>query len=239
MKTNKFLTIILILAFGSQSFFSLAASDSEKTENRNVESFSTIEVSSGIDLFLKQGDAEKVVVKADEDIIDDIVTRVKDGVLKIYMKEKHGWSWKNWNHKRDVYVTVIEIDGLKASSGSDIESEGMLVQKNMKIKASSGSDVDLELKADKVMLETSSGSDAKLVGRANYLEASSSSGSDLNASDFEVKECRVSASSGSDASVFVTERIKADASSGGDIYYRGNPERKDINESSGGDVHRR
>ncbi|NOY95725.1 MAG: DUF2807 domain-containing protein, partial [Chlorobi bacterium] len=51
--------------------------------------------------------------------------------------------------------------------------------------------------------------------------------------------CRVEVSSGSDASVYVTNELYARASSGGDIRYSGNPEHKDIRESSGGDIYKR
>ncbi|MDO9040398.1 MAG: DUF2807 domain-containing protein, partial [Bacteroidota bacterium] len=56
------------------------------------------------------------------------------------------------------------------------------------------------------------------------------------ASELQTRKCTASVSSGSDIRVYVTDELNANASSGGDIIYSGNPARKDINESSGGDV---
>jgi hypothetical protein len=97
--------------------------------------------------------------------------------------------------------------------------------------------VKLELEANEVVVESSSGSDIFLKGKVSVLEAHASSGSDIDASELQSRKCNASVSSGSDIKVYVTEELDANASSGGDITYSGNPKAKDINESSGGDVH--
>ena len=48
--------------------------------------------------------------------------------------------------------------------------------------------------------------------------------------------CKLRASSGSDITVKVSNELYAKASSGADIRYYGNPDIRDIDESSGGDV---
>jgi hypothetical protein len=71
------------------------------------------------------------------------------------------------------------------------------------------------------------------------MEAEASSGSEIRAEELESVICKVNASSGSDIIVNVSEEIYAKASSGSDIRYYGNPQIKDINESSGGDVRKK
>jgi hypothetical protein len=71
------------------------------------------------------------------------------------------------------------------------------------------------------------------------MQVSASTGSDIDASGLETKKCNASTSSGSDIRINVTEELDANASTGGDISYSGNPAQKNINESSGGDVHKR
>ncbi|MGQ8337312.1 head GIN domain-containing protein [Sunxiuqinia sp. A32] len=231
MKTFKLFTIALALLIGSSAFAMQEKSDEQV---RNVKSFHAIKVSSGIDLYLTQGNSEKVVINADPDIIDDIITEVRDGVLHIYLERNFNWGW---NNSRKAHVTFDDLEALNASAGSDVYSENSFNLNELKIHASSGSDVKLtDLKAKEIWLETSSGSDAKLSGQTDSFEASASSGSDIDAGNLESKYCKVRVSSGSDATVFVTENLKANASSGGDIRYRGNPEYKDVHESSGGDI---
>lgn len=240
MKTSKLTFLICLIVFVASSFSmqvqAKAISKDTETQTRKTESFHAIKVSTGIDLYLEQGDVEKITVEADDDIIDDLKTVVKDGVLKIYMEKNFNWEW---NTTKKVFVTVRELDMLNASSGSDVESKGIIQVKTLKVDASSGSDIELEVNAENLYVNTSSGSDAELKGTTEYLEASSSSGSDLEAAELKSKICKVSASSGSDATVYVSESIKANASSGADIRYSGNPSAKDIDESSGGDVYKK
>lgn len=207
----------------------------EKSETRNVSDFNAIKVSAGIDLYLKMGDTEEVTVVADDDIIEKIITEVKDGTLKIYMKQNNGWN--NWNRKsRKVYVRVKELNQLHASSGSDVKSDNTLTGETLDVKTSSGSDVNIDIHYKNFSVDASSGSDARISGKTKNLEAEASSGSDIKAQDLESVNCKVRVSSGSDATVTVTEDLYAKASSGGDVRYYGNPQIKDINESSGGDV---
>jgi hypothetical protein len=234
MKTFKKLSILLITLILGTNIQAVAFS-SEKTENRNLKDFNAIKVSSGIDLYLRMGGTEEVKVVADGDIIDKIITEVNGGTLKIYMKQNNNWNW-GFTKSRKVYVTVKELVKLDASSGSDVNSENTLSGETLDVKASSGSDVNLDVHYKNFSLDTSSGSDARVSGKTKNFEASASSGSDLNARDLQSVICRVSVSSGSDATVNVSEELYAKASSGGDIRYYGNPQLKDINESSGGDV---
>jgi len=235
MKTLKTMLLLIMIAFTGVGTV-LAGNE---TQNRNVKGFNAIKVSTGIDLYLTMGNEESVKIVADDDIIDDIKTEVKDGTLHIYMKQKNNWFNWNGSSNRKAYVSVKELVALDASSGSDVETENTLEGDELAVKASSGSDVKLSLHVKTFSIDTSSGSDAKLSGKVKYLNAEASSGSDINASDLESAFCKARASSGSDISLTVTEEIQAKASSGGDIVYSGNPKSKDINESSGGDVRQR
>lgn len=230
----KILKTFILLAFIAISATAVAG-NSKETQTRDVQNFNAIEVSSGIDLYITMGERETVKIVADDAIIDNIKTEVKDGTLHIYMKKS---SWFNWsrNNSRKAYVTVKELTELHASSGSDVESKNTLKGESLEVSASSGSDVELDIHYKNFSINTSSGSDAEISGKTKYLKAAASSGSDIDASGLESQYCKVQASSGSDISVTATEELKADASSGADIAYHGNPKKKDIDESSGGDV---
>lgn len=234
MKTIKLFTILLFVAACIQ-----ATGANSNKQTRQITGFHGVSVTSGIDLYLTQKNAEEVTVEAESEDINKIITEVEGGILKIYIKEK-SWFNMNWNSKpRKVYVSFKTLDKIDASAGSDVVSENRFKLDELKIDASSGSDVKLDLEANQVNVGSSSGSDVSLKGSANNLHVDASSGSDIDASELQAKDCNASVSSGSDIKVNVTEKLDANASSGGDISYSGNPKTKDINESSGGDVHGR
>ncbi len=237
MKTLKTLCIlILVAAIGIPSAL---AGNSDQTEIRKVKNFKEIKVSAGIDLYLSMGETEEVKIVADDDIIDDIKTEVKDGTLHIYMKNNSWFNWNRMNKTRKVYVTVKELEALRASSGSDVRTSNTLKGERLLVTASSGSDVEIDVIYKNLKVDTSSGSDARLSGKVKNLEAEASSGSSIKAQELESQNCKAKASSGSDISVSVSDELYARASSGADIRYSGNPQTRDTDESSGGDIKQR
>jgi len=239
MKAIKLFTFILFAIAIFQTTTLQAVQTSDGRQTRQITGFHGISVSSGIDLYLTQKNVEEVLVEAESDDMDKIITKVEDGILKIYIKDKSWWGI-GWNKRpRKVYVSFINLDKLHTSAGSDVYGESTLKFDKLDLDASSGSDVKLELEANEVHLGTSSGSDITLKGKVKIFEADASSGSDIKAGDLETQKCTVRASSGSDINVNVTDDFIADASSGSDVTYKGNPKTKNINKSSGGDVNAR
>ena len=215
MKTLvKMFVLAMVIAIGTNN---VAIANEEQSENRKVGNFDAIKVSTGIDLYLTMGESQKVKIVADEDIIDQVITEVKGGTLHIYVKSSKLFNWGFGRTTRKAYVTVSELKGISASSGSDVKSENTLRGDELKIKASSGSDVELDVVYKDLWVDTSSGSDTRLSGRVKNLHAESSSGSEINAEDLESEICHVRTSSGSDAKVHVTDELHAKASSGSDM----------------------
>jgi hypothetical protein len=203
-------------------------------EERKVDPFNALRVSSGIDITLSQGNRTRVILIADEDVINDVKTEVIGDELRLSVDG-------NWFRRGRVEarITFVTLESLDVSAGSDVESEETLQFEDLKIEASSGSDIKLSFNAKEVDLRASSGSDATLQGSAQRLFAKASSGSDINAYDFEVENAELELSSGSDVKVWVTGSLEVDASSGSDVYYKGDPELLNINTSGGSDVNKR
>lgn len=204
-------------------------------EEFSIGSFDGLKVSSGIDINLIQSDEHRVVVKANEDLLDDVEVEVVNGTLRISVDRR----WFRGGGRVEADITFVDLTSIDVSSGSDVESTGTLEFRDIEIKASSGSDLKLNLEASSVKLRTSSGSDAQLKGSAREFKAKASSGSDINAYDFEVEDAVLECSSGSDVKAWVTETLSVQASSGSDIYYRGDPVLENVNTSGGSDLHKR
>lgn len=216
-------------------FLVLGLIHAQVKETRHVEGFSKINVSSGIDLVLKQGDEIKVVAEARNDkALESIFTEVEDNTLKIYCKEKIFEPGP-----RNVYVTIRNIDEIKATGGSDVTAESVIHVSDLKISAHGGSDVSLEIEAGKLKCIISGGSDADLKGEVTEFVAEASGGSDIKAKDLVTEICNLEVSGGSDGSITVNGTLNVKASGGSDVTYFGNAQIKDINASGGSDVVRR
>ena len=203
-------------------------------KERTASSFDGIRVSSGIDVFLKQGDKESITVEADENLHDYIMTEVRDGVLHVYTDA----NIREAKMKR-VYVTMREVRSLKTSSAGDIVGETSLKGDNLEISASSAGDIKVEIYGKNIEVDISSSGDVTLSGEAETLNADLSSAGDLEAYELKTKEADVRVSSAGDAHVNVSEKLVARASSAGDISYQGNPRYVDAHASSAGGIRSR
>jgi uncharacterized protein YxeA len=203
-------------------------------KERTADSFDGIRVSTGINVYLKQGEKESITVEAEENLHEYIITEVKGGILHVYTDA----NIREAKMKR-VYVTMKEVTSLKISSAGDIIGEAPVKCDNLEIDVSSAGDIKLELTARKVEVDISSSGNVTLSGEADILNADLSSAGDLEAYNFKVKEAEISASSAGDARVYVSEKITARASSAGDITYKGDPKFVDAHSSSAGGIHKR
>lgn len=201
-------------------------------EDRTVSSFTKVSVSGGIDLMISQGNSKTITVEASENAIDNLVTEVKNGQLKIYFD-------KNMRRvkKAMVFITVNDLEKISASGGSDIESKGKLQFDELSIHSSGGSDVELDLEVKHLDCHTSGGSDVDLDGSAETLELHASGGSDFNGFNFKTKEAKVSASGGSDSNVYASESIEVSASGASDVNFKGDPKKTKLRSSGSSDIH--
>jgi hypothetical protein len=239
MKNLRLITATAIILFitiscQAQSRKTVYGNDNVVKKEREAGSFDGLRVSTGIDVFLKQGNREAITVEADENLQEYIITEVENGVLHIYTEV----NIRSEKQKR-VYVTMKDIKSLKASSAGDITGESAIKTDELEISASSAGDIKLDVNARAIEASISSSGDVTLSGEADVLEADLSSAGDFNASDLRVKEADISVSSAGDADIYVTEKLKARASSAGDIHYSGNPKYVDAHSSSAGGVHKR
>ena len=238
MKTSiKFIVILLFLNLCVSSIYA------QMTEEiRNISNFKGIHISSGIDLYVRQGNVESVKVVADKDRMEKIKTEKEGDILKIFAGSSKGWfNFEfDWSNKKTikVYVTVKNLNSIAATGGSDVFSEGKLDLIKLDVKATGGSDIKLDLDADELTCETTGGSDVILSGTATVFKASSTGGSDLKASNLRSNFCSISSTGGSDAYVWAEKEISISATGGSDVYHKGGARVVKSSSTGGSDVHK-
>jgi hypothetical protein len=210
---------------------------------RNVSGYHAVKVSTGIKVYLTQGANEAVAVSASKaEYRDKIVTKVENGVLKIYYEEETLKFWKQFATKGRnpvAYVSVKDIDGLDISSGASIQGEGVITGDKLSLDASSGATFSGEVKFNTVDVDQSSGSVVKVSGSSSDLKVDGSSGSVFHGYDLTVSTCNAEVSSGAGVQVTMNKEMSARASSGGSVSYKGDGVIRNVKTSSGGNVSKR
>ncbi|AZA87936.1 DUF4252 domain-containing protein [Chryseobacterium shandongense] len=223
-------------------------------ESRNVGEFSGVNVSTGVIVNFKQENPTAVKVIADADKLQYIVTKVDNGVLRVYVDNK---GQRNLKFKNiSVNVSSPRIDNIKTSSGAvfnainninektvsvDLSSgsvvNGNFNSDNTRVEVSSGAVINSTMNTKQIAVKASSGAVANLNGRVDAGSIDVSSGAVCNSEKFQFNELEAEATSGGVITGNVAERLKATASSGGSIRYKGNPRiDSNISKTSGGSL---
>ena len=205
----------------------------QKKEERKLSDFNEVRVSNAINLYIKQGNETKAVIEADGIELDEVITEVSGGNLKVSIR-------KNNNFRRSihvkVYLTYKSLESISASSAADVYSESVIKADELELSASSAASMELDIDVAHLDMSVSSAGDIELSGKAGKVTGSASSAGDVDAFDLVCKTADVKASSAGGIRINVTDEIKARASSGGSIKYKGNPMKSNTDSSSGGSV---
>lgn len=214
------------------------SANAQQTKNVSVKNFNAISVSSGIDLYLTQGNTETVNIKSDNETLENVVVEQNDGTLTIKFKDGVKWSRMLKNRMIKVYVDYKTLTAISASGGADVYTQNQMKADKMAIRSSGGSDLKLNLICNNLVIESSGGSDIDLKGKAENMTLQASGGSDIDAYDFITEYAKVSASGGSDINIYVNKGLEASASGGADVSFKGNAALKKTSSSKSGEVSR-
>jgi hypothetical protein len=229
--------LILFTAFSIESFSQTIIND-RNAEVRNVSSFSAIKVSGGIDVYLSQSDDYALAVSASDDKFKDAIkTEVKDGVLNI---SYNGSAIRfSSNPRLRAYISFKTLQSLEGSGACDFMINGNFKGNNLRIKLSGACDIKGNINFENVDLYLSGASTVKVKGSVTNIKISASGASDIKNYDLVADNCIADISGASDIKITVNKSLNAKASGASSLYYKGNPEKKDVSSSGASAVSQR
>lgn len=234
--------LFLSLLFVSSAFLLKAQPtvNDPNAEKRTVGSFHGIDVGTGIELLLTQGNTEEVAVSAEKpEFRDKIETRVENGVLMIRYKPLTGSiNKKNETKGLKAYVSCKNLDRLYASTGAEVKISGLLQSPSLDIKANTGAEIEGKVDIGSLQIDQNTGSKVTLTGKADKMEAAGSTGSKFDGEDMTSNHCKVEVNTGARLEVNAARELQVKASTGGTVRYKGDAGVREIKTNTGGTVSR-
>ncbi len=221
------------------------------TQVRSVGEFTGIEVSNAIKVNFTQDNKQSVMVDVDEDKQQYVITKVENGILKVYVKT--GGLRNSRFKKLVVNISAPHLQKISTSSAASFFALNEISEERISIETTSGSSVNGEFKANEISVEGTSGSNQKLTivtNKFNFTGTSAmsavidgetdeaifetSSASTCNAQNFVAKNVVAKSSSASTLKVHAIKSLSAETSSAASIRYNGKPQNLESTNSSGG-----
>jgi Putative auto-transporter adhesin, head GIN domain len=237
---KKLLLSFLVITIGSTAAFAQKVINDVNVEKRTVGSFHGIEVSTGIELTLTEGNTEEVAVSASTtEFRDKIVTEVKNGILKIHYETKTGSVNKVKETKGlKAYVSYKTLDALDVNTGAEVKINGVLKSSSLNLNANTGGLVNGEVDIAAFKVSQNTGSKITLSGKVEKLEINGDTGSKFNGEGLSTSNCSAKVSTGAGIYITVQKELNVKANTGGFVKYKGEAGIRDIKTNTGGHVSR-
>jgi hypothetical protein len=194
---------------------SIRGSGVSKTETRTAGDFRKIAVRGSCDVSVSVGSAAGLTVTADDNLLEYVVTEVRDGTLVVEMKSG---SYSPSVHMK-VSATVPALDAIAIHGSSDVDVTG--------------------LSGDRFELSVEGSGDAKASGKVGTVVAKVAGSGDLNLSNVEARDATVEVSGSGDVEVWSTESLTVSIAGSGDVGYKGDPPRIAKSVAGSGSVRKR
>jgi len=223
MKTKQLLTLAVALTFlltlqssCTYGFGGIKGDGNVVKQDRQLNSFSGLDVGGAFKVFLTQGDKESVTVEADENLLDVISTEVRGNTLVIKTTEDIRDS-----EALNIYLTFKNLEEMDISGACHLTGENKMKFDDLDLECSGASDVELKMGAQKLSLDLSGASQIELYGSAESVDMDLSGASHIDAYDLEVNIYNVDVSGAAHAKIFVTGELSADISGAASLKYKG------------------
>lgn len=209
--------ILLLISCNSDTRY-IKGNGQPISEARNIEAFNELDIHGNYEVYLYRGANEMVKIEADENLIDHIITEVKEKKLKIFDKQ----SIKSKNSIK-IYVTYNSLKGISSGGAANIVCGNSLKSDHLQVSMNGAGLMNLKIEATSLDLNLSGAGLINLAGKVKNQNIRISGAGNLDASQLKSKDCDINLSGIGGAQIFVEDNLNAHLSGVGGISYKGNP----------------
>ncbi|MCA0131638.1 head GIN domain-containing protein [Winogradskyella alexanderae] len=203
------------------------------TISRTTGDYDGLKAQGPMDFKLVPGTEGKITIKGDSNLMEYIITEVKDNKLVVKVKDK-----ANLKPTKSILITIPykDISQVSLAGSGDIYNEGIIKAKDFDVALAGSGDVILNISATSTQSSLAGSGDIELKGNSTNLKTSVAGSGDFDGSRLESINVDASVSGSGDVSVVCNGKLKARVSGSGDITYSGKPTSKDTKVSGSGDI---
>ena len=183
--------------------------------------FDELRVASLFDVEVRNGNEYKVVVRGDDDDLDEVYLNQVGDELEVRFKDKN-WKWWKENFDRDVdlIVTMPHLKYLELTGNCEGEVVGF-EEDEMEVNLVGASKLLLRADVGSIEINLTGASTLTLIGSGQELEAEIIGASELDAFDFVAEHVFLDVVGASTAKVYAKEQLDIDAAGMSTVRYRG------------------
>ena len=187
-------------------------------ERRNLENFSSLEIWGSGEMEIVNSEEEFIVIEARERDIQNILTKVEDGVLKIRQED---WWTAGFNSPK-YRLGTRSLNRITINGAASIRSEE-LRSNQIEIINNGAARFEAKINSPTVEVKMSGAGLVNLVGEVEKLKVSISGLGEYQGKNLETREAEVIISGAGKAEAAVSDLLEVRISGAGSVDYWGNP----------------
>ena len=229
------IALVMVTAVNAQWFKKIKGNGNEVTKERTTASYDKVVVSGNINVTLVSGKEGNLVVTAEENFMEHIITEVKEGKLKIRIK-------KNSNLKpssgKKIMITVPyeDINYVALSGSGNVVSKNTIKANQFEAVVSGSGGMKLAVNASELNGKVSGSGDLRLTGKTADLDFRVSGSGNVSAYELIASNANILVSGSGNIRIFCEDSLKARVSGSGNVRYKGNPSKEDSKVSGSGNI---
>ena len=203
------------------------------TTKRSTGDYDGLKAAGSMDFMLVPGKEGEITIKGDSNLMEYIITEVKDN--KLVVKTKKGVNIKV---TKPIIITVPyeSINSVSLAGSGDIENSGTIKADNFDVSLAGSGDINLNINSDVVESSIAGSGDIVLKGSTKNLTTKIAGSGDFEGKGLDSKNVTAKIAGSGSANVVCNGTLKARISGSGDVNYSGTPTSKDTKVSGSGSV---
>jgi hypothetical protein len=189
-------------------------------DERNLAGFNRLVVQAPIDVRLQAGDADRVVVHADDNIAPLIETSVKGGALVIGLRANTAYRTQT---RVQVKVQAREMHGVLLRGSGELRADRIATDV-FEATIHGAGDIRIDsVQANAVAVSIAGSGDFRAAGTATTVGVVIDGAGDVYCDKLQARNVAVRIRGSGDARVAASDELKVDIDGSGDVRYRGAP----------------
>ncbi|WP_158825279.1 head GIN domain-containing protein [Mucilaginibacter lacusdianchii] len=210
--------ILLLTVLSLTGIHAYAQKTIEQT--RDVNNFNAVASSGPFNVHIKIDGSESLKLNIDEELADEVETKVEDGTLKISFKKNHKWSRKI--DKAEVYITAKSLKALVNSGSGNIQVDGTIDTQEFNAVLSGSGNITTSVKSNELHAVISGSGSINMSGKANDVNVVINGSGQLRGRELGTRNTTAVISGSGSAYVQASDAINARIVGSGNVVYSGN-----------------
>lgn len=222
IRIRTILLFAFLISLGSSCSLTCTQGEGPVVEdNRKLDVFDRIQLSFDAQVSVRKGDAIRVTVIAQENVLGLVETRESGGTLELSSE-----SCIDSDQPVRVEITMPDLRALEVTGSGDITLVDTFMVEKIELSVTGSGGIHGRLVAARVESEVTGSGDIVLEGSANEQVIDVTGSGDVKAMGLPCNSANVEVTGSGDAYVYVIQELDARVMGSGSIHYKGKPEMK-------------